>query len=733
MFRRTAAICAIMMVVLLVLSCANIGTPDGGPYDEDPPKVVRTSPKQYATNTRTKKIILEFDENVKLDNAAEKVMVSPPQLEMPEINAMGRRITIELMDTLKDSTTYTIDFSDAIEDNNESNPMGDYAFAFSTGDRIDTFQMSGTVLNAENLEPIKGILVGLYSNMEDSAFRTQPFERVSRTNGSGHFTIKGIAPGEYRAYALTDQNQNFLFDQKSEQIAFSDRKLTPSAKPDIRPDTIWHDSIHYDSIVMRPYMHFFPDDIVLLAFLEKGQDHYLMKKERDLLHRFTITFSSPSDTLPRIVSDDFDTSTAFVVDANATNDTITYWIRDSLIYYNDTLNMRLYYMGTDTNGVLVQMVDTMELASKISKERFDKQRAKEYEEWAKQSKKDAEAEAKKKAREAKRKEQEIPKNAEPLNQPKNPDSLDNRENIENLENLDSLDSLENLDSLSNPAPLDSIGQPETTDTDSDKKKAKKKKKKDYDFDEENFVVPPMPETFLNVRVSSTNGMAPDQNIQFVFEEPIDTFDINAFHFSIQVDSTFKPADFIIQRDSINKKKFTFYAEWLPDTTYQLDIDTGAFVSMYGRRMEGSKKTIKMKSLDAFSALFVNLDNFKGNGVVELLSGTDKVVKRAKAVDGRADFFFIQPGEYYVRMFDDRNRNGIWDTGEYDSHTQPEDMYYYHKVLNLRAMWEVSEHWNPTSRPRNEQKPTKLIKQKPDKQKSAKSRNAEREKEKKNRK
>ena len=701
-----------MMVVLLVLSCANIGTPDGGPYDEDPPKVVRTSPKEYATNTRTKKIVLEFDENIKLDNATEKVMVSPPQLEMPEISAMGKRITIELMDTLKDSTTYTIDFSDAIEDNNEGNPMGDYAFAFSTGDRIDTFQMSGTVLNAENLEPIKGILVGLYSEKEDSVFRTKSFERVSRTNGSGHFTIKGIAPGEYRAYALTDQNQNFLFDQKSEQIAFSDRLLTPSAQPDIRPDTVWHDSIHYDSIVMTPYMHFFPDDIVLLAFTETGQDQYLMKKEREVLNKFTICFSAPRDTLPLIVASDFDASTAFVADANQTNDTITYWIRDSLIYYNDTLNMLLYYMGTDTNGVLVQMVDTMELVSKISKERFDKQRNKEYEEWAKQSKKDAEAEAKKKAREMRKKEEEAKAEAKAKGETENTESTELSEETEQPEQS----------SEAEPS-----GKPEQSE------KKKGKKKKDYDFDADNFVVPPMPEKFVGVRVSSTSAMAPDQNIEFIFEEPIDTFDINAFHFAIQVDSTYRPTDFMIVRDSINIKKFTFYAEWLPDTTYQLQIDTGAFVSIYGHRMEGTKKNIKIKSLDTYSALFVNLDNFKGNGVVELLKPGDKVVKSIRAIDNRADFFFIPPGEYYIRMFDDRNRNGKWDTGEFDSHTQPEDMYYYHKELNLRAMWEVSEHWVPTARPRNEQKPAKLIKQKPDKQKSAKSRNAEREKEKKGKK
>ena len=710
------------MVVLLVLSCANIGTPDGGPYDEDPPKVVRTSPKEYATNTRTKKIVLEFDENIKLDNATEKVMVSPPQLEMPEISAMGKRITIELMDTLKDSTTYTIDFSDAIEDNNEGNPMGDYAFAFSTGDRIDTFQMSGTVLNAENLEPIKGILVGLYSEKEDSVFRTKSFERVSRTNGSGHFTIKGIAPGEYRAYALTDQNQNFLFDQKSEQIAFSDRLLTPSAKPDIRPDTVWHDSIHYDSIVMTPYMHFFPDDIVLLAFTETGQDQYLLKKEREVLNKFTICFSAPRDTLPLIVATDFDASTAFVTDANQTNDTITYWIRDSLIYYNDTLNMLLYYMGTDTNGILVQMVDTMELVSKVSKERFDKQRKREYEDWAKQSKKDAEAEAKKKAREMRKKEEDAKAEAKAKGETENTESTEEPQQTEQPE-----------EESEQPELSEESEKSEYAKKSEQSEKKKGKKKKDYDFDADNFVVPPMPETFVGVRVSSTSAMAPDQNIEFIFEEPIDTFDINAFHFTIQVDSTFQPADFMILRDSINIKKFTFYAEWMPDTTYQLQIDTGAFVSIYGHRMAGQKKSIKIKSLDTYSALFVNLDNFKGNGVVELLKAGDKVVKSARAIDNRADFFFITPGDYYIRMFDDRNRNGKWDTGEFDSHTQPEDMYYYHKELNLRAMWEVSEHWTPTARPRNEQKPEKLIKQKPDTQKSAKTRNEQRAKDKQNKK
>ena len=164
------------------LACARMGSPDGGPYDETPPKVIHTSPKFGAVNEKNvKKVTIEFDEIVKIDNPSERVVISPPQIQQPEIEADGRRITIALFDTLKPGMTYTIDFADAIVDNNEGNPYGDYAFTFSTGESVDTFQMSGHVLNAEDLEPIKGMLVGLYKldplqTLPDSIFRTKPFE-----------------------------------------------------------------------------------------------------------------------------------------------------------------------------------------------------------------------------------------------------------------------------------------------------------------------------------------------------------------------------------------------------------------------------------------------------------------------------------------------------------------------------------------------------------------------------
>ena len=200
--------------VLLIAACASVGSPDGGPYDETPPVFLGCTPKPFALGVKEKRVTLEFDEFIKIEKAAEKVVISPPQVTQPIIKTSGKSIIVELDDSLKANTTYSIDFSDAIVDNNEGNPLGNFALLFSTGEQIDTFAVSGTVLNAQNLEPIKGILVGLHSNLADTAFTKLPFDRVSRTDADGRFTVRGIAPGKYRAYALQDANQNYRFDQK---------------------------------------------------------------------------------------------------------------------------------------------------------------------------------------------------------------------------------------------------------------------------------------------------------------------------------------------------------------------------------------------------------------------------------------------------------------------------------------------------------------------------------------
>ena len=206
---RSLGFLTALMLLLSFYSCAKMGQPDGGWYDETPPRIVGCTPADKGVGAKQRKVYINFDEYIKMDNATEKVVVSPPQMEAPEIKAEGKRISVTLKDSLKDNTTYTIDFSDAISDNNEGNPLGNYTYSFSTGSEIDTLQVSGHVLDASNLEPVKGILVGLYSDLADSAFTTKPLLRVARTDSRGIFIIKGIKPGNYKVYALQDMDGNY--------------------------------------------------------------------------------------------------------------------------------------------------------------------------------------------------------------------------------------------------------------------------------------------------------------------------------------------------------------------------------------------------------------------------------------------------------------------------------------------------------------------------------------------
>ena len=390
----------VIVIVNVVSSCAKMGNPDGGWYDETPPQVIGAEPEDKGINVNSRKIKIFFNEFIKIENATDNVIVSPPQLEQPEIKAAGKRILIELKDSLKSNTTYTIDFSDAISDNNEGNPLGNFTYSFSTGDRIDTLEVSGNVLEAENLEPVKGILVGLHPVADslktgssvldvDSVFRKQPLLRVSRTDSRGHFVIKGIAPGSYRVFALQDMDGTYTFSQKSEKIAFNHEIFVPSFKPDVRQDTIWSDSLHIRSITPVHYTHFLPDDIMLRAFTELQTDRFFLKTERKQANRFDVFFSYGHAELPTIKGLNFNAEDAFVVEPTEKKDTILYWLRDTTLVNQDTLSVEMTYYATDSLGELQLKTDTLEILSKDPYAKRMKKLADEHKEWKKKQEKAA--------------------------------------------------------------------------------------------------------------------------------------------------------------------------------------------------------------------------------------------------------------------------------------------------------------------------------------------------------
>lgn len=353
------AIALIFAIGACCFSCANMGRPGGGPRDETPPVLKKSNPPMGALQYNKNKITLEFDEIVQVENPNEKIIISPPQTQMPQISSLGRVVTITLNDSMKPNTTYTIDCGDAIADNNEKNKLLNFSFHFSTGDHIDTLEMSGILLNAADLEPVSDMLVGIYAQPHDTTFTTQPFLRMSRTDEYGRFTVRNIAEGTYRIFALKDGNRNYFFDNATEDLAFLDTSFVPSVTMEWHNDTIWADTSTIDTIITSLQPHYFPDDIVLRSFNENYKASYFEKYDRSDRHKVMLYFSTAQDTLPRITPLNFADGEWAIIEKSKTNDTITYWLRDSAAYNNDTLRVVASYLRTDSAQQLSLYNDTM--------------------------------------------------------------------------------------------------------------------------------------------------------------------------------------------------------------------------------------------------------------------------------------------------------------------------------------------------------------------------------------
>ena len=346
----------------VLAACASIGRPEGGPRDIDPPVFVTSNPQPGELNVNKNRIRITFDENVNIKDIMTKVVVSPAQKEMPTISAVGRNVTVTLMDTLVDSTTYTIDFSDAISDLNEGNILDGFSFAFSTGPTIDTLSISGMFFDARTLEPAQGMMVGIYSNLSDTAITTLPFERLTKTNQLGQFTIRNIKEGTYRVYAVNDKNRDYHWD-RSEDIAFYDVTVSPTTERYMRSDTI-HTEEGVDSVSVVEATRFLPNDILLTWFNMDYKPQYLAKYERPERNRIYLEMGAKADSLPRMriiggPADGRTDDTWAILNATATRDTLDYWISDTIVASLDSLLIETRYRRTDSLDQLSWQTDTL--------------------------------------------------------------------------------------------------------------------------------------------------------------------------------------------------------------------------------------------------------------------------------------------------------------------------------------------------------------------------------------
>lgn len=361
----------IIIAAAVMYSCANIGNPSGGPIDKTPPIFMRSNPTPNAVNVKDRKIEIFFDEIVTLKDPSTKIIVSPAQTEMPRMSALGRKVTVELVDSLLPNTTYTIDFSNSIQDNNEGNAIDNFAFAFSTGSVIDSMRVSGYVLDSRTLEPMQSVVVGLQSNLADSAFHKEKLQRVALTNDRGQFTIRNVSPGSYHIFALKDLDRDYKFGNPTEDIAFLDSIIVPSIGSREAADTVYNDLNEIDTIMRATRPAYFPNDILLSMFNEDRKSQYLANNLRVDSTRISLTFAAASDTLPslNIVGRNDVPDQWYTLERSQTNDTLTYWIRPPHLVSADTLMVATTYLRTDTASNLSWGTDTLKFT-------FQRQKAK---------------------------------------------------------------------------------------------------------------------------------------------------------------------------------------------------------------------------------------------------------------------------------------------------------------------------------------------------------------------
>jgi uncharacterized protein (DUF2141 family) len=365
-----------MMSTLFILigSCAKIGNPSGGPRDRTPPAVLETIPEYGAKNFSGKSISITFDEYVTLDNINEKFMVSPPMKKKPRVFVKGKNVVAQFEEKLRDSTTYTFYFQDAIRDLNEGNTIDDYQFVLSTGNVIDSLSVTGNVYNAFDLETPEKTMVLLFRELADSFVVKHLPDYISRVDQKGYFRINNVKTGAYRLYALKDADNSKNYNLPEEEFAFMNAAVEITAEKNFIPvvkDTV---PVKKEAIKIKDLRskqdkqdNMIQDTIIpigeypLMLFAAKKTKHYLTASGRPLKYQLFYALSLPPDTMDFRFRIPGTGENSYFIEKNLEKDTVRVWLTDSTLYSQNQITTIVDYPFTDTLGILGYKEDTIQM------------------------------------------------------------------------------------------------------------------------------------------------------------------------------------------------------------------------------------------------------------------------------------------------------------------------------------------------------------------------------------
>lgn len=589
MYYRICKHIALVCLIAMASACANRGFgPQGGPRDTIPPTIISERPANGSLNFNSDNVIIGFNEYIRLNKIQENVLMSPPQAQAPEIRAIGKRLLIKFTEPLKDSTTYTINFGRAICDNNEQVPLVGYSYAFSTGNKLDSLAMLGQVINAEDLNPISGLTVGIHPAGEEELFSTQQFMRISLTDSLGEFAVKNIRPGEYNIYALQDISRDFMY-QPGEGLAFIDDAIIPTIRTEYHTDS--------DSVV-HGHQYWEPADLVLWFFRENKQKHYFQRAIRAEKHKFQLIFGAPQDSLPKLKAiGEVDWLQHSLIQANSTNDTITIWLTDSTAMI-DSIYAEMTYKKTDSLYQLQDQTDTIKAIYKAP-------------------------------------------------------------NV-------TAKTLSKIMRRDQSKPLD-------------------------------------------MKLNARSVLQANDTLTLSFGAPVDSVCADSIHLCYVIDSVETPIPVRIEECDANHFRYHLIAELKQNFNYVLRIDSAAFKDVYKHATKPLTTKFKLRPLEEYSTIRIITPNYSPQMRLQLLNDKDKVLKEVPASKDGVLFEYLEPRNYYLRMYLDLDGNGKWTTGDWSTKRQPEPVYYFPARLTLRANWDFEEVFDYTAVPQLESKPYELIK------------------------
>lgn len=367
---------ALLFMGAFFTRCANIMTPQGGPKDTIPPVIVKLQPDNFTTEFKGNKVYIEFNEFVQIKDQSKEFFTSPAMKKLPLISTRGKGIVITIRDTLKENTTYALDFGSAIRDNNEGNPLNAMRYVFSTGREVDSLMCSGYTADSYTADSVSRTFIWFYiadslpdtPDYDSTIFNRKP-DVIARAQNNGIFIAQNLKPVDYRVYAFGDKNDNMMYEAGTDMVGIIDGVYNPATMPEFG---IWFDSLRmYPSAEPQLYFRMFTDK----AF----KNQRLVEAQRPLQKKALLYFNTANPDVESIRFDSIPEDKVLYDPQTRGKDTVALWFNVPAENLPDTIKGEITYFRHDSVRRYVKTTEPLKLAWKLIESK-DEQRAREKEE-----------------------------------------------------------------------------------------------------------------------------------------------------------------------------------------------------------------------------------------------------------------------------------------------------------------------------------------------------------------